>query len=128
MSRILLASLFSICLLALSLAPSSEASIFWTPIFEDDIVASVEVGTEVWVVPFARAADLSAYAGTQACQHSLDALLDAIEGGYSPSAVRFEGCHAAEAGAARLSAEGYGTVSSVAPQVNGSSYARQYAP
>ncbi len=112
----------------LCLAPPAAQAENWNPIGEHSMIAFVQISGEVWLVPSAREAALEDYAGTQATVCSMDALLDAIEGGWSPSALRFEGCHADATVAARLAAEGYDQVTEVVPQVEGSSYARRYAP
>lgn len=120
---ILSAAFLVACLIC---APGARAT-HCDPIFEDELVGSVPMGGQVWLVLDERAGDLEAATGLSATIGTLDGLLDSLEGA-GCVAVRFEGCSAAPPVAERLADLGLLRAEAVPPAVPGSGSATRYVP
>ena len=79
------------------------------PLFEDDIVCSIQDGSELWVAPLQHKAALESQLGETATVEPFAALLDRMPQASNQATIRFEGGYPSGTAASELNALGYVT-------------------
>ena len=87
------------------------------PIFDDEIVASVQDGDTTWVAPSSLAQELAAETGQTPTISTMDVVLDDLPDGSTGHKVRFEGGYAAGNVPQSLIDRGYGSSSGDDPEL-----------
>jgi hypothetical protein len=77
------------------------------PLFEDDIVCSIQSGNDLWVAPVLLRGQLETHLGCQATVEPLSSLLQRIPPATQQSTLRFEGGYPSGTVAVGLSDLGY---------------------
>ena len=94
-----------------------------TPIDDEDILACVTMGDEVWAAPVALKPALESATGQNATVETTRQLLDRLPQASSSNGVRFEGGNPSQAVRQDLKSLGYDVIAPTQPQVPGAQHA-----
>ncbi len=128
MLRNALSPLALIALVAMLAAPSipSASAGDYLPIFEDQVVASVAVGDNVYIAIQSRKTELEQKYNAQATEQTLGATIAQAPAATSANEIVMHGCYAAGKAATDLENKGYDTRDDVSSTFAGASLDGEY--
>lgn len=120
--------LVALALVAFALAPAINvaSAAEWTPIFDDQIVASVQVGDSVYVAPAHRKSALEQAHNAQATVDTLGSIITQAPAATAVNEFVMYGCYAAGQAVTDLENKGYDNRTDTASSFQGAGYDATY--